>query len=196
MSATESSAVHTAHNRVDGTIRAWIQRLPSVLRPGPALGYDLVRAYLGIGLFVRGVLFVSEPELLLGYLQNLNSWFLPYAVVHCVAVAHLCGGLMLAAGMLTRLAAAIQLPILFGAVFLVHSSGGLLNPGQSLEFSSLVLALLLVYFVFGSGELSVDRILRESHVRAVNEPATPSLVPEMPLRSHPALLARAGSPKN
>jgi uncharacterized membrane protein YphA (DoxX/SURF4 family) len=115
-----------------------------------------MRVYLGIGLFVRGVLFISEPELLLGYLQDLHSWFLPYAVVHFVAVAHLCGGLMLASGLLTRLAAAIQIPILFGAVFLVHSSGGLLNPGQSLEFSGLVLALLIVYFVFGSGELSVD----------------------------------------
>ena len=48
-----------------------------VMRPGPALGYDLVRAYLGIGLFVRGVLFVSQPELVLGYLQDVHGWFLP-----------------------------------------------------------------------------------------------------------------------
>jgi uncharacterized membrane protein YphA (DoxX/SURF4 family) len=196
MSAPESSAIHSAQNRVDGAIQRWIHRLPSVLRPGPALGYDMMRAYLGIGLFVRGVLFVAEPELLLGYLQDIHSWFLPYALVHFVAIAHLCGGLMLAAGLLTRLAAAIQLPILFGAVFLVHSSGGLLNPGQSLEFSGLVLALLLVYFVFGSGELSVDRLLRDSHFRALTEPVTPSLIPEMPLRSHQALLARAAAPKS
>src|SRR5262245_2116202 len=71
------SPVHTAQNRVDGAVRSWMQRMPSVLRPGPALGYDLMRAYLGIGLFVRGVLFVSEPELLLGYLQDIHSWFLP-----------------------------------------------------------------------------------------------------------------------
>jgi putative oxidoreductase len=198
MSATEN---RTAQHRVDGSSRNWVarswtERLPTVLRPGPALGYDLMRAYLGIGLFVRGVLFVSEPELLLGYMQDIHSWFLPYALVHFVAVAHLCGGLMLATGLLTRLAAAIQIPILFGAVFLVHSSGGLLNPGQSLEFSGLVLALLIVYFVFGSGELSVDRLLRDSHVRSVNEPVTPSLIPEMPLRSHQALLARAASPKS
>jgi putative oxidoreductase len=193
MSAPESSAVHTTQNRAAGSIQSWALRLPRVLRPGPALGYDLMRVYLGIGLFVRGVLFISQPELLLGYLQDLGSWFLPYAVVHFVAVAHLCGGLMLAAGLLTRLAAAIQLPILFGAVFLVHSSGGLLNPGQSLEFSGLVLALLLVYFVFGSGELSVDKVLREAEFRSIHELATPSLIPEMPLRSHQAILARAAS---
>ena len=196
MSVTHSSGNRTAQHRVDGSSRSWAQRLPSMLRPGPALGYDLMRAYLGIGLVVRGILFVSEPELLLGYMQDIHSWFLPYALVHFVAVAHLCGGLMLATGLLTRLAAAIQLPILFGAVFLVHSSGGLLNPGQSLEFSGLVLALLIVYFVFGSGDLSLDRLLRDSQVRAVNEPVTPSLIPEMPLRSHQALLARAASPKS
>jgi uncharacterized membrane protein YphA (DoxX/SURF4 family) len=193
MSAPESSAVHTTQNRAAQSIQSWAQRLPRVLRPGPALGYDLMRVYLGIGLFVRGVLFISEPELLLGYLSDLHSWFLPYAVVHFVAVAHLCGGLMLASGLLTRLAAAIQLPILFGAVFLVHSSGGLLNPGQSLEFSGLVLALLVVYFVFGSGELSVDKLLREAEVRSTRMVPTPSLIPEMPLRSHQAILARAAS---
>jgi len=196
MSAPESSAVHTTQNRADASIQSWVQRLPGGLRSGPALGYDLMRAYLGIGLFVRGVLFVTEPELLLGYMQDVHSWFLPYALVHFVAVAHICGGLMLAAGLLTRLAAAIQLPILFGAVFLVHSSGGLLNPGQSLEFSALVLALLVVYFVFGSGELSVDRVLREAETRTAREVATPSLIPEMPLRSHQALLARAANPKS
>jgi hypothetical protein len=84
-------------------------------------------------------------------------------------------------------------PILFGAVFVVHSSGGLLNPGQSLEFSALVLALLVVYFIFGSGELSVDRLLREAETRTAREVPTPSLIPELPLRSHQTVLARAVS---
>jgi uncharacterized membrane protein YphA (DoxX/SURF4 family) len=167
-----------------------VKRLPRWLRPGPALGYDLVRAYLGVGLFVRGVLFVSQPELVLGYLQDIHGWFLPYALVHFIAIAHLCGGLMLALGILTRVAAAIQIPILFGAVFFVHSSTGLLNPGQSLEFSGLVLALLLVYLTFGSGELSVDVLLHESHERA-QRVVTPSLIPERPLRTQQILFARA-----
>jgi putative oxidoreductase len=191
-SATASATAISGVGAAAGPARSLLRALPLALRPGPALGYDLMRVYLGIGLFVRGVLFVSEPELLLGYLQDMQGWFWPYALVHFVAVAHLCGGVALALGLLTRVAAAIQIPILFGAVFLIHSSGGLLNPGQSLEFSGLVLALLIVYFVFGSGDLSLDRLLRESESRsAVIE--TPSLIPEMPLRSHQVLLARAGS---
>jgi putative oxidoreductase len=173
--------------------RGFVQQVAGMVRPGPALGYDLVRAYLGIGLFVRGVLFVSQPELVLGYLQDIGSWFLPYALVHFVAVAHLCGGVMLGIGLATRLAAALQVPILAGAVFLVHSQSGLLNVGQSLEFSGLVLALLLVYLTFGSGRLSVDAFLARSEVRAL-EVQTPSLIPERPLRGQ-VVLARANTPQ-
>jgi hypothetical protein len=45
---------------------------------------------------------------------------------------------------------------LFGAVFMVHSTDTLLSAGQSLEFSALVLMLLIVYLGVGSGPLSVD----------------------------------------
>ncbi len=137
-------------------LRAWANRLPYLMRPGPALGFDLVRAYLGIGLFVRGVLFVSHPELVLNYLSSSESWFVPYAMAHYVALAHLGGGVLLAFGLATRLAAFVQLPVLAGAVFLVHSGENLLAAGQSLEFSALVLMLLLVYLTVGAGPLSVD----------------------------------------
>lgn len=186
-------SVHNSQPRAHGSVQGFIQELPKLFRPGPALGYDLVRAYLGIGLFVRGVLFVSQPELVLGYLQDIDNWFLPYALVHFVAISHLCGGVMLALGLATRLAAALQVPILFGAVFLVHSQAGLLNVGQSLEFSGLVLALLLVYLAFGSGRLSVDAFLLQASLREV-ESDTPSLVPQAPLRSQVAL-ARAAATK-
>jgi putative oxidoreductase len=137
-------------------LKAWINRLPHLVRPGPTLGFDLVRAYLGIGLFVRGVLFVSQPELVLGYLSSSESWFVPYAIAHYVAIAHLGGGVLLALGLATRLAAVVQLPVLFGAVFMVHSTDTLLTAGQSLEFSALVLMLLIVYLGVGAGPLSVD----------------------------------------
>jgi uncharacterized membrane protein YphA (DoxX/SURF4 family) len=126
------------------------------MQPGPGLGFDLVRAYLGIGLFVRGVLFVSRPELVLNYLSSNESWFVPYAVAHYVALAHLGGGVLLAFGLATRLAALVQLPVLAGAVFMVHSGDSLLAAGQSLEFSALVLMLLFVYLAVGAGRLSVD----------------------------------------
>jgi uncharacterized membrane protein YphA (DoxX/SURF4 family) len=118
---------------------------------------DLVRIYLGIGLFVRGILFAATPQGI-GVLVDLSAFSLASAALaHYVTFAHLLGGLMLTAGLLTRLAALIQIPVLTGAVFLVHAQQGLLSADQSLEFSALVLFLLVVVFVFGGGPWSADR---------------------------------------
>ena len=117
---------------------------------------DVVRIYLGIGLFVRGILFLATPEGM-GALVDLSNFSVASAgLAAYVTVAHLVGGLLLAAGLLTRIAAAVQIPILVGAVILVHLQDGLLSANQSLEFSALVLFLLVVVFVFGSGRWSAD----------------------------------------
>jgi uncharacterized membrane protein YphA (DoxX/SURF4 family) len=123
--------------------------------------FDLVRMYLGVGLFVRGVLFAASPEGL-GVIVDLSSFsFASAALAHYVTFAHLIGGLFLAVGLFTRLAALVQIPILVGAVVLVHVPQGLLSANQSLEFSALVLFLLVVVFVFGSGSWSADRYIFE-----------------------------------
>lgn len=124
------------------------------------LALDLVRIYLGIGLFVRGALFVGDvglsvEELMGGAAPSFGS----AALMHYVTLAHLVGGIFLALGLLTRLAAAVQVPILFGAVFIIHFRDGLLTADQSLEFSALVLFLLLVLAVFGAGRWSADHYL-------------------------------------
>lgn len=127
----------------------WIEAHQSV-------ALDVIRIYLGIGLFVRGVLFVSEPEGL-GALVDLSNFSMASAGLGAyVTVAHLVGGLLLATGLLTRIAAAVQIPILIGAVVLVHWQDGLLSANQSLEFSVLVLFLLSVVFLFGAGRWSAD----------------------------------------
>ena len=125
------------------------------------VGIDLVRFYLGVGLFVRGILFAATPAGP-GVIVDLSEFSLASAaLMHYVTFAHLVGGLLLAAGLLTRLAALIQIPILIGAVFLVHVQQGLLSANQSLEFSALVLFLLVVVFVFGGGPWSADRYVFE-----------------------------------
>lgn len=117
---------------------------------------DLIRIYLGIGLFVRGILFISAASGVEA-LVDLSGFSVASALIaHYVTFAHLLGGVMIAAGLFTRLATLIQLPILVGAAFFVHWQEGLLSATQSLEFSALVLFLLLVVLVFGSGRWSAD----------------------------------------
>ncbi len=117
---------------------------------------DALRVYLGTGLFFRGLALLMTD----GGLQQLLGATEPGLGLTGLSVyviaAHLVGGALLAVGLYTRLAALVQLPVLVGAVFLVHWRDGLLSADQSLEFSALVLFLLLLVCTFGSGRWSLD----------------------------------------
>jgi len=116
------------------------------------LAYSIIRIFLGIALLVRGIIMLSNPSAITSLVgaQNLYWWH------SLVMVVHLACGTLLALGYQTRLAAAGQLPILIGAVFFIHLKQGLVSEGQSLELSVLVMFLLFVYFLFGSGILALD----------------------------------------
>jgi uncharacterized membrane protein YphA (DoxX/SURF4 family) len=125
------------------------------------LWLDLVRIYLGLGLLARGLLLITNTST--GYFIDMlqradQPWLLGGLMLHYVMLAHFVGGLMLTIGFLTRIAAAVQIPILAGAVFVVHRKDGLFAMGQSLEFSALVLFLLGVILVSGAGKLSLDYV--------------------------------------
>ncbi len=123
---------------------------------------DCIRIYLGLGLLARGVMLVFNvrTDFVLDMLARTGSnWLATGALLHYVALAHFVGGILLAVGFLTRIAAFVQLPILFGAVFIVHRQDGLFALGQSLEFSALVLFLLVVIAISGGGPLSLDRVI-------------------------------------
>ncbi len=117
---------------------------------------DLLRIYLGVGLFVKGVHFCSHASALLQTMAVGDVPFASMALAHYVAMAHLFGGFLLAIGLVTRAAALVQVPVLFGAVFFVHLKEGLFTPGQTLEFSALVLFMLCLFSVCGAGRLSAD----------------------------------------
>ena len=119
------------------------------------LAYSLIRVFLGIALFVRGWIFFADPGTVteLAREETLFMWF------SYVTLGHLLGGLFLMVGLQTRLAALLQVPILFGAVFIVHADQNLAAVGQSLELSVMVLILLIVYTLFGSGSFSLDNYL-------------------------------------
>lgn len=142
--------------------------------PRADLFIDLVRIYLGLGLMAKGVFFLSERQYLMDLIDNAGAWsFIPIFAAHYVIPAHLVGGLLLAIGMFTRLAALAQLPILLGAVALVHwSQWGALEGQQDIEFSALVLFLLALHFVFGAGRFSLDRLMaRQEAAEAHPAPA-------------------------
>lgn len=126
------------------------------------LWLDLVRIYLGLGLLARGLLLMTNasPGFVVNLLDHANQpWIATGLLLHYVTLAHLIGGAMLTLGFFTRFAALLQIPILAGAVFVVHRQDGLFAMGQSLEFSALVLFLLCILLINGAGRLSLDHVV-------------------------------------
>ncbi|HKB56673.1 MAG TPA: DoxX family protein, partial [Lacunisphaera sp.] len=124
----------------------------------PKVWLDCVRIYLGLGLFIRGLFIITNTraEFIADLLKRMEyPWVVTVVLLHYIAMAHLVGGLMLTVGLLTRIGAWVQIPILAGALF-VHRNEGLMSGGQSLEFSALVFFLLVIFAFSGAGPLSVD----------------------------------------
>jgi len=117
---------------------------------------DALRVYLGTGLFFRGLALLATENGLQQLVGTTEPGLGLAGLTVYVTTAHLVGGTFLAVGLYTRIAALVQLPILVGAVFLVHWHDGLLSANQSLEFSALVLFLLVLVCTFGSGRWSLD----------------------------------------
>jgi putative oxidoreductase len=123
---------------------------------------EYLRMALGIFIFAKGVMFLSDY----GEIQALlaRSRFEGYAMgmEHLIAFAHLAGGPMIAMGLKTRFAAIVQIPILLGAVFFTSFGKGLYTENYHLVESIITLMLLIFYAFYGSGRLSADHKLRDN----------------------------------
>jgi uncharacterized membrane protein YphA (DoxX/SURF4 family) len=121
------------------------------------LAFDLLRIYMGFGLFAKGIYFVTDREFISGLILDQGQFhFASTFLAHYIPLAHIAGGAMLALGLLTRLAVVFQLPVLGGAVFLAYAGEGLFTHGQTFEFATLVAVLLLLLLLHGAGRLSYD----------------------------------------
>ena len=124
---------------------------------------DAVRIYLGIGLLVKGISFLAHNEAL----ASLQGTAIA-ALVPIVPYMHIVGGALLAIGLLPRLAALVNIPILFAAVFMVHAPQmDTVRGREGLEFSALVLFLLCLIAVKGAGPLSLTARWRRAPAERV-----------------------------
>ena len=156
--------------------RLAVQKLLDKLYDYRGTAFDLLRIYLGIGLFVRGMLFIADSGNFIQLLSpDSGAMLRSTVIVHYVALAHIFGGFMMTAGLLTRLAALVQIPILVGAVFVSQLQSGLMSADQSFEFATLTLFLLILIFLYGSGKWSSDYYLFGQKADAEAEAAAEAL---------------------
>jgi uncharacterized membrane protein YphA (DoxX/SURF4 family) len=125
--------------------------------------FDLLRIYLGIGLFVKGIQFLTNMQALSDLLMK-SEHFQPltFLLSHYIPIAHVGGGFMMAIGLWTRTAILANIPVLFGAVFFVYIEQGLFTQNQGLEFTALILFLLCMLLIWGPGRWSVDAYLEKA----------------------------------
>ncbi|WP_200975749.1 DoxX family protein [Echinicola sp. 20G] len=123
---------------------------------------DFVRVALGLFILYKGIIFIANTDALMQLMSNNDLQFFNLALAHYVAFAHLVGGFLIAFGLLTRFAIIFQIPILLGAVFFVNINQGFLSAANNLEFeiSLIVLVLLIVFLIYGSGKFSLDHWMK------------------------------------
>lgn len=115
---------------------------------------DIVRVLFAIFLLYKGVTFGRDPSLAADLLAPAGAFAVPVVVSHLVVLTHLCGGVLLLIGLLTRLVMACLLPILLVAVG-AHIVQGVAPLVMVTALISLVLCL--GFLVIGSGKGSVDK---------------------------------------
>lgn len=122
---------------------------------------DVIRILLGFFLMMKGYIFLTKYAFLRDLIIQTGvikqSSDVVTILIFIITYVHLVGGLLILLGLLTRIAALIQIPIVFGAVFFVNILSSFVN--SELWLSILVLALLVLFVVIGSGRLSIDYLL-------------------------------------
>jgi putative oxidoreductase len=118
---------------------------------------DIIRMVLGAFLIYKGVIFMQN----MSDLTNLMSTKFPFSsfvivlLGHYIAFAHIGGGFLMLIGLFTRFASAVQIPILLCAIIFINVSSELVKSFSSELFLSVLILLLLVYFLIaGNGAWS------------------------------------------
>jgi uncharacterized membrane protein YphA (DoxX/SURF4 family) len=116
----------------------------------------ILRVALGLLLFAKGITFISNTTLLerllsgsafassIGWLAIVITW------------ANLLGGFMLTVGLMTRLVALLQIPILLGAIIFINAQKGGFAADSEFPLATVALLLLIFFLIEGGGPLSLD----------------------------------------
>lgn len=133
-----------------------------------SLSTELLRVYLGIALFFKGIYFIGHMTDLFEHISH-SFQYVDFIFSHYVVLAHIIGGLFIALGLFTRYAALLNIPVLFSAIVFVKFKTGFFSVGAEFELAVMVFMLLLYFVVQGSGNLSLDSYIKNSYEKFQHE---------------------------
>ena len=117
------------------------------------IGAFVLRVSLGVMFLAHGLLlkvFVFTPAGTAGFFESLG---LPGALAYLTIAAETVGGLLLIAGIGTRYVSAALIPVLLGALVLVHGDKGWVfsNAGGGWEYPAFLIAASVAQWFLGDG---------------------------------------------
>ena len=138
----------------------------------------IVRIALGLILFWKGISFIRDASDLQSLLQRMSigvvdkntEW-----IAFLITYLNLLGGLFIIVGLFTKTSCIVQVPILIGAVFFVNTPDGLNQSTSELVLSAIVLVLLILFAIIGSGAISADEYFRSYYKAGSEDGATKKL---------------------
>lgn len=115
----------------------------------------LLRISLGVMFIAHGLLKVIVFTIP-GTVAFFEKVGFPGSLAYVVIAAELVGGVLLVAGLLTRIAIFVTLPVLFGALT-VHLANGWMfsNPNGGWEYPAFLLIAAVVQFLLGDGAFAL-----------------------------------------
>ena len=123
----------------------------------------LLRVVLGIIILVKGFSFFRDSASLTSMLQSTGFDVMnnnASAISFFITYFNLLGGVFIIAGLFTRWVSLLQIPLIIGAIVFVNSKAGISFSNTELALSMLVLVLLIVFVIKGSGNISADEFFR------------------------------------
>jgi|ERR1017187_3814938 uncharacterized membrane protein YphA (DoxX/SURF4 family) len=142
---------------MQGKISAWDDKYPFL--------FVILRVILGLILTIRGVFFLTSIQPLFHLIKSssLNELNMNMTLALFICWVHLLGGTFIILGLLTRISAWAQIPILIGAIFFINLSSSLSNSISELLLSVFVLILSAWFAMAGGGKISMDNYAK-SHL--------------------------------
>ncbi|MCS6990244.1 MAG: DoxX family protein [Chitinophagales bacterium] len=139
----------------------WAEQLDSWSQRNLSAFIFGLRLVLALVLFVKGYMFLFRIHELQEVMTALDMSKINMPLALIVGWAHLICGLFIGVGMLTRICCLISFPILVGAVFYVNIRQGFVTSTEWLV-SVVVLYLIIFFFVYGNGPISIVRLFARS----------------------------------
>jgi putative oxidoreductase len=133
-----------------GKISAWDDKYPFL--------FVILRIMLGLILAIRGIFFLTSIQPLFHLIRSssLSGLNMDMTLALIISWVHLLGGTFIILGLLTRISAWAQIPILIGAVLFINLNSGLSQSFSELLLSVFVLILSALFAFGGAGKISMD----------------------------------------